>query len=126
MAGSQDLGTIANMIRKCGPQIFACVNDPDCKAALDCLQGCGPTDQVRLTPVRVHCACRASARHHPPNWHSWHSCSWEECLLEISAAFLILHVNQVGMLVRSGSNLRSVSGVNTSGGGCKRSPQHDT
>ena len=53
MAGLQDLGTIANMIRKCGPQIFACVNDPDCKAALDCLQACGPTDQVRLTSVRV-------------------------------------------------------------------------
>jgi VDE lipocalin domain len=34
------------MVQKCGPQIFACVNDPDCKAALDCLQACDPTDQV--------------------------------------------------------------------------------
>jgi hypothetical protein len=38
------------MVQKCGPQIFACVNDPDCKAALDCLQACDPTDQV-LMPV---------------------------------------------------------------------------
>ena len=38
--------TIARMVSKCGPQIFACVNDTDCKAALDCLQACSPTDQV--------------------------------------------------------------------------------
>ena len=37
---------IARMVQKCGPQIFACVNDPDCKAALDCLQACSPTDQA--------------------------------------------------------------------------------
>ncbi|KAK9905608.1 hypothetical protein WJX75_002931 [Coccomyxa subellipsoidea] len=37
---------LARMITKCGPQIFACVNDPECKAALDCLQSCSPTDQV--------------------------------------------------------------------------------
>ncbi|BDA47648.1 probable violaxanthin de-epoxidase, chloroplastic [Coccomyxa sp. Obi] len=37
---------LARMIKNCGPQIFACVNDPDCKAALDCLQSCSPTDQV--------------------------------------------------------------------------------
>lgn len=42
------------MVQKCGPQIFACVNDPDCKAALDCLQACDPTDQV-LTCVNVQC-----------------------------------------------------------------------
>lgn len=39
--------TIAKMIKNCGPEIFACVNDPECKAALDCLQACSPTDQVR-------------------------------------------------------------------------------
>ena len=38
--------TIARMIKNCGPQIFACVNDPECKAALDCLQACSATDQV--------------------------------------------------------------------------------
>jgi hypothetical protein len=37
---------LARMVSKCGPQIFACVNDPACKAALDCLQACSPTDQV--------------------------------------------------------------------------------
>lgn len=42
----QDPATIFRMVQKCGPQIFACVNNPDCKAALDCLQACDPTDQV--------------------------------------------------------------------------------
>ena len=42
--------TIARMIKNCGPQIFACVNDPECKAALDCLQACSATDQVMRTP----------------------------------------------------------------------------
>ena len=37
---------IASMVQKCGPQIYACVNDPECKAALDCLQACSPTDQA--------------------------------------------------------------------------------
>ena len=41
---------LARMITKCGPQIFACVNDPECKAALDCLQSCSPTDQARMFP----------------------------------------------------------------------------
>lgn len=44
---------LARMIKKCGPQIFACVNDPDCKAALDCLQSCSPTDQVGVSPSRL-------------------------------------------------------------------------
>ena len=39
--------TVANMCAKCGRQILACVNDPECKAALDCLQACSPTDQAR-------------------------------------------------------------------------------
>ena len=50
----QDPATIFRMVQKCGPQIFACVNDPDCKAALDCLQACDPTDQV-LTASIIRC-----------------------------------------------------------------------
>lgn len=51
-----------NMVSKCGPQILACVSDPTCKAALDCLQACDPTDQasstqlLTLTPSQVICA----------------------------------------------------------------------
>ena len=45
-SNAQDLGVLVNMISKCGPQILACVSDPTCKAALDCLQACDPTDQV--------------------------------------------------------------------------------
>ena len=35
------------MVGKCGGQIFRCVTDPTCKAALDCLQGCEFNDQAR-------------------------------------------------------------------------------
>jgi hypothetical protein len=48
----QDLGVLVNMVSKCGPQILACVTDPTCKAALDCLQACDPTDQVQR-PTRI-------------------------------------------------------------------------
>jgi hypothetical protein len=34
------------MVRHCRAEIFACVNDPTCKAGLDCLQGCAFHDQV--------------------------------------------------------------------------------
>lgn len=40
------LGSIACMARKCGRQVLACVRDPECKACLDCLEGCAPNDQV--------------------------------------------------------------------------------
>ena len=54
----QDPATIFRMVQKCGPQIFACVNDPDCKAALDCLQACDPTDQVPMHTGVTWCTCR--------------------------------------------------------------------
>lgn len=34
------------MISNCSPQIYDCVSDPQCKAALDCLESCGLNDQV--------------------------------------------------------------------------------
>lgn len=34
------------MVTKCGGQIFRCVTDTSCKAALDCLQTCEFNDQV--------------------------------------------------------------------------------
>ncbi|PSC68636.1 violaxanthin de-epoxidase-related [Micractinium conductrix] len=40
------LDSLACMVGKCGGQIFRCVTDPTCKAALDCLQGCEFNDQV--------------------------------------------------------------------------------
>lgn len=42
----QGVGTIVNMMTKCGSQVVACVSDDKCKAALDCLQECDPLDQV--------------------------------------------------------------------------------
>lgn len=34
------------MARNCGSEVLACVSDPTCKAALDCLTACGLNDQV--------------------------------------------------------------------------------
>ncbi|KAI3424929.1 hypothetical protein D9Q98_008313 [Chlorella vulgaris] len=42
-AGLQELQC---MVTKCGGQIFRCVTDTSCKAALDCLTGCEFNDQV--------------------------------------------------------------------------------
>lgn len=42
-----DLGSLVCMIRYCGKDIVGCVNDPTCKAALDCLNSCAFNDQVR-------------------------------------------------------------------------------
>lgn len=35
------------MVKNCRTEVAACLNDPDCKAALDCLEGCGLNDQAR-------------------------------------------------------------------------------
>ena len=43
---AQDLSAVWKMCTKCGPKIVACLRDPQCKAALDCLQGCASNDQV--------------------------------------------------------------------------------
>ena len=50
---AQDLSTIWKMCSKCGKQILACVRDPECKAALDCLTSCSSNDQV-LKPYILH------------------------------------------------------------------------
>ncbi|KAK9829000.1 hypothetical protein WJX72_003323 [[Myrmecia] bisecta] len=55
---AQDLATIWKMCTKCGPQILACVQNPDCKAALDCLQNCASNDQV--------CSYRCIVSHESP------------------------------------------------------------
>ena len=38
------------MLTNCGREVLACVSDPTCKAALDCLTDCGLNDQVGRTP----------------------------------------------------------------------------
>ncbi|KAK9839677.1 hypothetical protein WJX81_005418 [Elliptochloris bilobata] len=40
------IGAVACMLKNCRGQITACLADPECKAGLDCLQACSPTDQV--------------------------------------------------------------------------------
>lgn len=41
-----DLSTLKCMIKNCGPQILACLSDPNCRKALACLTSCASTDQV--------------------------------------------------------------------------------
>ncbi len=65
---AQDLSAVWKMCTKCGPKIVACLRDPQCKAALDCLQGCASNDQVclqfgsrdHLGPVQVYVGCLQS------------------------------------------------------------------
>jgi|APGre2960657444_1045066.scaffolds.fasta_scaffold00201_3 hypothetical protein len=40
------LANIFCMMRNCGSEVLACVSDPRCKAALDCLEACSLNDQV--------------------------------------------------------------------------------
>ena len=40
------IGAVACMLKNCRSQVAACIADPECKAGLDCLQACSPTDQV--------------------------------------------------------------------------------
>jgi len=40
------LASVGCMIRNCRSQILACLLDPNCRQAINCLQSCGPTDQV--------------------------------------------------------------------------------
>lgn len=50
---SQGLSNVVCMVRNCRKEVLDCVTDPSCKAGLDCLQACGPTDQVPLFLPRV-------------------------------------------------------------------------
>lgn len=62
---AQDLSTVWKMCTKCGKQILACVRDPECKAALDCLTSCASNDQVRFTftVIITCCVCRFVSEH---------------------------------------------------------------
>lgn len=40
------LASVQCMVKNCRSQILACLLDPDCRQALNCLQNCAPTDQV--------------------------------------------------------------------------------
>ena len=42
------ISAVACMVKNCRSQVAACIADPECKAGLDCLQACSPTDQVRI------------------------------------------------------------------------------
>lgn len=48
------IGAVACMLKNCRSQVAACIADPDCKAGLDCLQACSPTDQVGIFEALSH------------------------------------------------------------------------
>ena len=45
-SSSQGLGLLWCMFSNCRKEVLECVADPNCRAALDCLTGCGLNDQV--------------------------------------------------------------------------------
>ncbi len=49
-----DLPSLYCMIKNCGTQVLDCVNNPTCKAGLDCLQACSFNDQVGHRSLLLH------------------------------------------------------------------------
>lgn len=41
-----DAGSLVCMLKNCRPEVVACMQDEQCKAALDALTACGLNDQV--------------------------------------------------------------------------------
>uniref|UniRef100_A0A161Y0P5 VDE lipocalin domain-containing protein n=1 Tax=Daucus carota subsp. sativus TaxID=79200 RepID=A0A161Y0P5_DAUCS len=42
---AQGFSTLSCMVKNCGPQVFNCLLDPNCRKALQCLNQCSPVDQ---------------------------------------------------------------------------------
>eukprot|EP00892_Ulva_mutabilis_P006169 jgi/Ulvmu1/3924/UM018_0147.1 len=61
-----DLRSLGCMLTKCREQVLACVNDPQCKAALDGLASCGLNDQV--------CSYRVLASYESPLLEDFSKC----------------------------------------------------
>lgn len=70
-----DLQSLGCMVSKCRKQIVACVNDPQCKAALDGLSACGLNDQVRLTPPAPPLGATCPSRTAPAATRAMHGWS---------------------------------------------------
>ena len=60
------LGNIACMARNCGKEVVSCVTDPQCKAALDCLEECSLNDQV--------CSYRCIVSYESPKFEAFTLC----------------------------------------------------
>jgi len=64
--GGGSLGLIWCMLTNCREEVVACVTDPECKAALDCLTGCGLNDQV--------CSYQCIVSHESPLFERFSQC----------------------------------------------------
>jgi len=60
------LANIACMARNCGSEVVSCVSDPQCKAALDCLEACSLNDQV--------CSYRCIVSYESPKFEAFTLC----------------------------------------------------
>jgi len=63
----KDLGVILCMVKNCRKEVVGCVQDPECKAALDCLESCGLNDQV--------CSYRCIVSHESPLFEKFSLCN---------------------------------------------------
>lgn len=64
------LRNVACMVRNCGREVVACVTDPQCKAALDCLTECGLNDQV--------CSYRCIVSYETPLFEQFSLCNLQK------------------------------------------------
>ncbi|CAA7403018.1 unnamed protein product [Spirodela intermedia] len=63
---AKGFSTLNCMIKNCGSEVLNCLLDPKCRKALQCLNGCSPTDQV--------CNYRCIASYESPNLEAFSLC----------------------------------------------------
>ena len=63
---STSLAQLGCMVSNCREEIFDCISDPECKAALDCLNACKGNDQV--------CSYRCITSHETPKFEKFAMC----------------------------------------------------
>ncbi|KAL6583183.1 hypothetical protein OROMI_005261 [Orobanche minor] len=63
---AKGFSTLSCMVKNCGAQILNCLLDPNCRKALQCLNKCGPVDQV--------CSYRCIATYESPQLEDFSLC----------------------------------------------------
>ncbi|XP_078432213.1 uncharacterized protein LOC144703818 [Wolffia australiana] len=67
---AKGFSTLTCMAKNCGYEVLACLLDPKCREALECLDRCSPTDQV--------CSYRCIASYESPNFEAFCQCVLQE------------------------------------------------
>ena len=91
MAKPTGPGTLFCMARNCGSEVLACVNDPVCKRALDCLTDCGLNDQV--------CSYRCIVSYETPKFETFSLCVLQKhnCLGNFAQRPMLPHIQPMAV-----------------------------